>query len=168
MAQFRDLLIHIGQSRDGPEMREKIRRIRRVCIEACRHAVHLLLQQVRRYGKNVVCIKLIYFLGNYFSNAMETIIRTSSPYLGKYIFFLVLSLSNHPSFQSEMTSLLHLPASHNFHLLSSNLIPKVSSTVFLYSSLLPGLDTCCWMIVENISTSLHTPRPGRKGIFIEG
>ncbi|CAG7734296.1 unnamed protein product [Allacma fusca] len=47
VAQFRDLLIHIGQSRDGPEMREKIRRMRRLGIDSCRHAVHMLLQQVR-------------------------------------------------------------------------------------------------------------------------
>lgn len=48
VAQFRDLLIHIGQAKDGPEMREKIRRIRRQTIESCRHACQILLLQVRK------------------------------------------------------------------------------------------------------------------------
>lgn len=48
VAQFRDLLIHIGQAKDGPEMREKIRRIRRQTIESCRHASQILLLQVRK------------------------------------------------------------------------------------------------------------------------
>lgn len=64
VAQFRDLLIHIGQSRDGPEMREKIRRMRRLCLESCRHAVHLLLQQIRRYIKSLFKPFLQYCIEN--------------------------------------------------------------------------------------------------------
>lgn len=51
VAQFRDLLINIGQPRDCPELREKIRRLRRHCVEACRNTSQLILPQVRRYGK---------------------------------------------------------------------------------------------------------------------
>lgn len=50
MAQYRDLLINIGQPRDCPELREKIRRLRRNCVETCRHTSQLILPQVRRYG----------------------------------------------------------------------------------------------------------------------
>ncbi|CAK9825966.1 hypothetical protein ANTRET_LOCUS3886 [Anthophora retusa] len=48
VAQFRDLLISIGQPRDCPELREKIRRLRRICVEACKNASQLILPQVRR------------------------------------------------------------------------------------------------------------------------
>ncbi|XP_047000646.1 uncharacterized protein LOC124616385 [Schistocerca americana] len=47
VALFRDLLIHIGQPRDCPELREKIRKLRRTCVDACRHTCQLLLPQVR-------------------------------------------------------------------------------------------------------------------------
>lgn len=50
VAQYRDLLINIGQPRDCPELREKIRRLRRNCVETCRHTSQLILPQVRRYG----------------------------------------------------------------------------------------------------------------------
>ncbi|OXA63206.1 uncharacterized protein LOC110863590 [Folsomia candida] len=46
VATLRDLLIHIGQPRDGPEMRENIRRVRRQTIESCRHAVQIILNQI--------------------------------------------------------------------------------------------------------------------------
>lgn len=49
MAQFRDLLINIGQARDCPELREKIRRLRRNCVEACKASSQHILPQVRRY-----------------------------------------------------------------------------------------------------------------------
>lgn len=52
VAQFRDLLINIGQPRDCPELREKIRRLRRHCVEACKNTSQLILPQVRRYGKS--------------------------------------------------------------------------------------------------------------------
>lgn len=48
VAQFRDLLIHIGQPRDCPELREKIRKLRRSCVEACKRTTQLILPQIRR------------------------------------------------------------------------------------------------------------------------
>lgn len=54
VAQYRDLLINIGQPRDCPELREKIRRLRRNCVETCRHTSQLILPQVRRYGANIL------------------------------------------------------------------------------------------------------------------
>lgn len=47
VALFRDLLIHVGQARDCPELREKIRKLRRTVVDACRHTSQLLLPQVR-------------------------------------------------------------------------------------------------------------------------
>ncbi|RZF36512.1 hypothetical protein LSTR_LSTR008847 [Laodelphax striatellus] len=49
VALFRDLLIHIGTSRDCPELREKIRKLRRTCVDACKHTSQLLLPQIRRW-----------------------------------------------------------------------------------------------------------------------
>ncbi|KZC04327.1 PREDICTED: uncharacterized protein LOC107187624 [Dufourea novaeangliae] len=48
VAQFRELLINIGQHRDCPEMREKIRRLRRNCVDACKSTSQNILPQVRR------------------------------------------------------------------------------------------------------------------------
>lgn len=48
VAQFRDLLINIGQPRDSPELREKIRKLRRSCVEACKNTSQLVLPQIRR------------------------------------------------------------------------------------------------------------------------
>lgn len=48
VAQFRDLLINIGQPRDGPELREKIRKLRRSCVEACKSTSQLVLPHVKR------------------------------------------------------------------------------------------------------------------------
>lgn len=50
VAQFRDLLINIGQPRDNPELREKIRKMRRNCVEACKHTSQLVLPHVRRWA----------------------------------------------------------------------------------------------------------------------
>ncbi|XP_051173900.1 uncharacterized protein LOC127289777 isoform X2 [Leptopilina boulardi] len=47
VAQFRDLLISIGQSRDCPELRERIRKLRRNCVEACKTTSQLVLPQMR-------------------------------------------------------------------------------------------------------------------------
>ncbi|XP_065219762.1 regulator of G-protein signaling 7-binding protein-like [Planococcus citri] len=47
VALFRDLLIHIGTAKDCPEMREKIRKLRRNCVDACKHTCQLLLPQIR-------------------------------------------------------------------------------------------------------------------------
>uniref|UniRef100_A0A182F635 Syntaxin N-terminal domain-containing protein n=1 Tax=Anopheles albimanus TaxID=7167 RepID=A0A182F635_ANOAL len=51
VALFRDLLIHVGQSRDCPELREKIRKLRRSCVEACKHTAALILPQIRTRSK---------------------------------------------------------------------------------------------------------------------
>ncbi|XP_076675589.1 decima [Andrena cerasifolii] len=48
VAQFRDLLINIGQPRDCPELREKIRKLRRNCVEACKATSQLILPEVQR------------------------------------------------------------------------------------------------------------------------
>ena len=48
VAQFRDLLINIGQPRDCPELREKIRKLRRNCVEACKSTSQLVLPHVQR------------------------------------------------------------------------------------------------------------------------
>ncbi|KAJ9588665.1 hypothetical protein L9F63_018025, partial [Diploptera punctata] len=47
VALFRDLLIHVGQAKDSPELREKIRKLRRTVVDACRHTSQILLPQVR-------------------------------------------------------------------------------------------------------------------------
>ncbi|XP_012251134.1 uncharacterized protein LOC105683249 isoform X2 [Athalia rosae] len=47
VAQFRDLLINIGQPRDSPELRERIRKLRRSCVEACKNTSQLVLPQIR-------------------------------------------------------------------------------------------------------------------------
>ncbi|XP_011298398.1 uncharacterized protein [Fopius arisanus] len=47
VAQFRDLLINIGQPRDGPELRERVRKLRRNCVEACKSTSQLVLPQMR-------------------------------------------------------------------------------------------------------------------------
>ncbi|XP_022225739.2 uncharacterized protein LOC111076293 isoform X2 [Drosophila obscura] len=47
VAQFREMLIFIGQARDSPELREKIRKLRRSCLDACRHTAHLITPQPR-------------------------------------------------------------------------------------------------------------------------
>lgn len=45
---FRDMLIHVGQARDCPELREKIRKLRRTCVEACKHTGQIIMPQVKR------------------------------------------------------------------------------------------------------------------------
>ncbi|XP_060516157.1 uncharacterized protein LOC132695726 isoform X2 [Cylas formicarius] len=47
IALFRDLLIGIGQSRDCPEHRERIRKLRRNCVDACKHTSQLILPHIR-------------------------------------------------------------------------------------------------------------------------
>ncbi|XP_008554473.2 uncharacterized protein LOC103576166 [Microplitis demolitor] len=47
VAQFRDLLINIGQPRDGPELRERVRKLRRNCVESCKSTSQLVLPQMR-------------------------------------------------------------------------------------------------------------------------
>ena len=47
VAMFRDLLLCVGSVRDGPELREKIRKVRRQCVEACKHAAAILLPSIK-------------------------------------------------------------------------------------------------------------------------
>lgn len=54
VALFRDLLIHIGTARDCPELREKIRKLRRTCVDACKHTSQLLLPQIRRLANSAL------------------------------------------------------------------------------------------------------------------
>ena len=49
IAVFRDLLIHVGTTKDAPELREKIRRVRMQCVEGCQQTNNQLLPQVKRY-----------------------------------------------------------------------------------------------------------------------
>ncbi|CAI6343178.1 unnamed protein product [Macrosiphum euphorbiae] len=51
VAQFRELLVHIGTARDSPETREKIRKLRRGCVDTCKHTSQLLIPQMR--GSNL-------------------------------------------------------------------------------------------------------------------
>ena len=48
IAVFRDLLIHVGTTKDAPELREKIRRVRMQCVEGCQQTNNQLLPQVKR------------------------------------------------------------------------------------------------------------------------
>ena len=47
VAVFRDLLVHVGGARDSPEMREKIRKVRRNCVEAVIQTNHNLLPNIK-------------------------------------------------------------------------------------------------------------------------
>lgn len=47
IAVFRDLLIHVGTTKDAPELREKIRRVRMQCVEGCQQTNNQLLPQVK-------------------------------------------------------------------------------------------------------------------------
>ncbi|XP_036329899.1 uncharacterized protein LOC118742038 [Rhagoletis pomonella] len=48
VALFRDMLIHVGQTKDCPELREKIRKLRRTCVEACKHTGQIIMPQVKK------------------------------------------------------------------------------------------------------------------------
>ncbi|XP_017773150.1 PREDICTED: uncharacterized protein LOC108560205 isoform X2 [Nicrophorus vespilloides] len=64
VASFRDLLIQIGGHRDGPELREKIRKARRHCVESCKQAALILLPHVKSVyatGIPVDCQNLVLF-----------------------------------------------------------------------------------------------------------
>ncbi|CAO1395505.1 unnamed protein product [Diamesa tonsa] len=47
VASFRDMLIHIGQKHDCPELRAKIRKTRRACVESCQSVSKIILPQIR-------------------------------------------------------------------------------------------------------------------------
>ncbi|CAH0724766.1 unnamed protein product, partial [Brenthis ino] len=48
LALFRDLLIHIGQPHDSPELRERVRRLRRTCVEATKQTSQLVLPACKK------------------------------------------------------------------------------------------------------------------------
>ena len=47
-ATFRDVLIHVGTSKDSPELREKIRAVRRKCVEDCKDTHRTLMPKIKR------------------------------------------------------------------------------------------------------------------------
>ncbi len=66
IAVFRDLLIHVGTAKDSAELREKIRRVRRHCVEACKQTNTQLLPQIKRSviesAKLKKCFKKIVYM----------------------------------------------------------------------------------------------------------
>jgi hypothetical protein len=70
IAVFRDLLIHVGTSKDAPELREKIRRVRRQCVEGCKQTNSQILPQIKRFETVLLLLKALYF--DYFSCNMQT------------------------------------------------------------------------------------------------
>ncbi|CAK1601889.1 unnamed protein product [Parnassius mnemosyne] len=48
LALFRDLLIHIGQPPDCPELRERVRRLRRACVETTKQTSQLVLPTCKK------------------------------------------------------------------------------------------------------------------------
>ncbi|KAF9806111.1 hypothetical protein SFRURICE_008239 [Spodoptera frugiperda] len=53
LALFRDLLIHIGQPHDCPELRERVRRLRRACVEATKTTSQLVLPNCKNLAESV-------------------------------------------------------------------------------------------------------------------
>lgn len=45
---FRDMLIHVGQSKDNPELRERIRKYRHICLEESKHANEVIVDLMKR------------------------------------------------------------------------------------------------------------------------
>ncbi|XP_073822506.1 uncharacterized protein [Musca autumnalis] len=43
LATFRDMLINVGQSKDNPELRERIRKYRHICLEESKHASEVMI-----------------------------------------------------------------------------------------------------------------------------
>ncbi|XP_049881021.1 uncharacterized protein LOC126377344 isoform X2 [Pectinophora gossypiella] len=67
LALFRDLLIHIGQAHDCPELRERVRRLRRACVEATKQTSQLVLPNCKKpaAGESVTeqpQLVLLYFM----------------------------------------------------------------------------------------------------------
>jgi hypothetical protein len=84
VALFRDLLIHVGQARDSPELREKIRKLRRTLVDACRHTSQLLLPQVRRsvqqcYERLPACLEQVRTLRFSFWVILQFLLAVPSP-----------------------------------------------------------------------------------------
>ncbi|KAF8794865.1 hypothetical protein HNY73_002787 [Argiope bruennichi] len=49
VANFRDLLIHIGKGHDNPEVRDKMRVMRKRCVDRCSAANRVLMPQIRNW-----------------------------------------------------------------------------------------------------------------------
>ncbi|KAG8177219.1 hypothetical protein JTE90_022093 [Oedothorax gibbosus] len=47
VANFRDLLIHVGKGHDGPEVRDRIRVVRKKCVERATSANRVLMPQIK-------------------------------------------------------------------------------------------------------------------------
>ncbi|KFM80046.1 Regulator of G-protein signaling 7-binding protein A, partial [Stegodyphus mimosarum] len=47
VATFRDLLIHVGKGHDSPEVRDKLKIVRKKCQERCSAANRILMPQIR-------------------------------------------------------------------------------------------------------------------------
>ena len=47
-ASLRDVLMHVGTSKDSPELREKIRAVRRKCVEDCKDTHRTLMPKIKR------------------------------------------------------------------------------------------------------------------------
>ncbi|XP_073957612.1 decima isoform X2 [Choristoneura fumiferana] len=66
LALFRDLLIHFGQPHDCPELRERVRRLRRACVEATKQTSQLVLPNCKK-STSEGCVEqpqlvLLYFM----------------------------------------------------------------------------------------------------------
>ncbi|XP_076356121.1 regulator of G-protein signaling 7-binding protein A-like isoform X1 [Tachypleus tridentatus] len=46
-ALFRDFLISVGKPNDSPEVRDRIKQVRRKCVDSCSSVSHLLMPQIR-------------------------------------------------------------------------------------------------------------------------
>ncbi|XP_034170839.1 decima [Osmia lignaria lignaria] len=92
VAQYRDLLLSIGKPRDCPELREKIRRARRNCVETCKNTSQLLLPQVGKttdIGIPVDCpnLMLLFYVSQLFLRELfksERLIRSVPMDMSEY------------------------------------------------------------------------------------
>ncbi|XP_034471938.1 uncharacterized protein LOC117779749 [Drosophila innubila] len=121
VSQFRELLICIGQSRDSPELREKIRRLRRSCVDACKQTAHLITPQPRHCldsPSEWVHLSLLFHLTQLFRHELikshrliqlvpcdmtdyYTPTRTAPSNLGNVISQILLCKQISPDFQQE-------------------------------------------------------------------
>ncbi|KAH8412533.1 hypothetical protein KR009_002803 [Drosophila setifemur] len=121
VAQFRELLIFIGQTRDSPELREKIRKLRRCCVDACKQTAHLITPQPRHClgsPSERMHLTLLYHLTQLFQNELirsHRLIqlvpldmtdyyapsRTAPSNLGNVISQILLCKQINPDFQQE-------------------------------------------------------------------
>lgn len=48
IAVFRDHLIHVAKPQDSPEIRDKIRELRKKCLDLCVASSEIIMPQIRR------------------------------------------------------------------------------------------------------------------------